>query len=478
MARTRTSSAIEVLLPLDREAPDPLHRQLERELREAVRNGRLAAGSALPSSRALAGQLGVSRGIVVEAYEQLAAEGYLATRPGGLTTVARGARPTPPRQLPSDLHLVEFDFRPGRPDLDLFPRETWLRSIRRALDVMPSSRLGYLDGRGMPELRNALADYLNRVRGTAADAQDIVICAGFSQGLKLVAGVLRDGGARRIAIEDPTQPETREDLRALGLDVVELPVDDVGLRVDALETANADAVVVTAAHQYPTGGVLTPERRTALLSWAERRGAVIVEDDYDAEFRYDRDPIGALQGLSPDRVVYAGSASKILAPGLRLGWFVVPTAFSDAVAGAKRAADLGSPAIDQLAFADFLARGELDRHLRRLRPIYRARRDRLLDALARHLPELRPVGASAGLHVLAWLPADLDERAVVDAAAAAGIQLTGVGPRSRTGPSTGPGGLTFGYGAITETAIDPAVARLAGVIEGVRRRGGVREATG
>jgi GntR family transcriptional regulator / MocR family aminotransferase len=472
MPRTRTSSALELLLPLDRDAPEPLHRQLERELREAVRTGRLAAGSVLPSTRGLAAQLGVSRGIVVEAYEQLSAEGYLATRPGGLTTVARGGRTAAPRSLPAELQHFEYDFRPGRPDLDLFPREMWLRSIRRALEVMPSSRLGYLDGRGMPELRHALADYLNRVRGTAADAEDIVICAGFAQGLKLVGGVLRDAGARRIGIEDPTQPETREDLRALGLRVVELPVDELGLRVDALDAARLDAVVVTAAHQYPTGGVLPPDRRAALLAWAERRRAVIVEDDYDAEYRYDREPVGALQGLAPDRVVYAGSASKILAPGLRLGWFLVPSSFADAVAAAKRAADLGSPAIDQLAFADFLARGELDRHLRRLRPIYRARRDRLLDALARHLPELRPVGASAGLHVLAWLPDGLDEAAVVDAAATAGIRLQGVGPRRGASDRGRPGGLTFGYGVIAEGAIEPAVIRLAEVFERVRREAG------
>ena len=475
MPRTRTSSAVELLLPLDREAAEPLHRQLERELREAVRSGRVAAGTVLPSSRALASQLGVSRGIVVEAYEQLNAEGYLATRPGGLTTVAHGGRPAPPRPNASELQHFEYDFRPGRPDLDLFPRDTWLRSIRRALDVMPSSRLGYLDGKGMPELRHALADYLNRVRGTAADAEDIVICAGFAQGLKLVAGVLRDRGAKRIGVEDPTQPETAEDLRSLGLKVVDLPVDDAGLVVERLDGARVDAVVVTAAHQYPTGGVMTAERRTALLEWAERRKAIVVEDDYDAEYRYDRDPVGALQGLAPDRIVYAGSASKILAPGLRLGWFVVPSVYAPAVAAAKRAADSGSPAIDQLAFADFLARGELDRHLRRLRPIYRARRDALLDALARHLPELRPVGASAGLHVLAWLPPDLDEEAVVDAAATAGIRLQGVGRRAAVASGTGaspaapPGGLTFGYGVIPEPAIETAVIRLAEVFATVRQ---------
>jgi GntR family transcriptional regulator/MocR family aminotransferase len=246
-----------------------------------------------------------------------------------------------------------------------------------------------------------------------------------------------------------------------------LPVDESGLIVERLEAADVDAVVVTAAHQYPTGGVLSAERRTALLSWAERRRAIVVEDDYDAEYRYDRDPVGALQGLAPDRVVYAGSASKILAPGLRLGWFVVPPRHAPSVAAAKRAADLGSPAIDQLAFADFLARGELDRHLRRLRPIYRGRRDALLAAIARYLPELRPVGASAGLHVLAWLPPDLDETAVIEAAAGAGIRLQGVGPRhTRMGEPSG--GLTFGYGVIAEPAIEPGVTRLAEVFATVR----------
>ena len=466
MPRTKTSSAIELLVPLDRASARPLHRQLEQELRDAVRSGRLASGSTLPSTRALAEQLAVSRGIVVEAYEQLAAEGYLVSRPGGATRVAAAARTTPARPAGPTPAPIAYDFRPGRPDLDQFPRATWLRSVRRALNEAPSERFGYLDGRGMPELRQALADYLNRVRGTAADPEHIVICSGFAQGLKLVATVLREDGVQRVAIEDPSQRESRDDLRALGLDVVEIPVDESGLRVDALDAAEVDAVVVTAAHQYPTGGVLPAERRSALIAWAERRGGTIIEDDYDAEFRYDRDPIGAIQGLSPERVVYAGSASKILAPGLRLGWFIVPAALADRVTHAKWTADLGSPAIDQLAFADFLARGELDRHLRRLRPIYRARRDVLLAALARHLPELRPVGASAGLHVLAWLPPDLDEAAVVEAALTVGIRLQGIGPRP-AGP-TAPAGLTFGYGAIPASTIEPGIVRLAGVFAELR----------
>ena len=444
-----------MLVTLDRTSSEPLHRQLEQGLRDAVRSGRLGPGSALPSTRALAAELGVSRGIVVEAFEQLAAEGYLISRPGGTTQVAPNARVARTRREPLIRAVPDFDFRPGRPDLDGFPREAWVRSIRRALNEAPSDRLGYLDGRGVPELRSALADYLDRVRGTAADPESIVICSGFSQGLKLVAGVLRARGVRRVAVEDPTQPENRADLQALGYDVIELPVDDAGIRVDLLDAADVGLVIVTAAHQYPTGAVLSPERRAALVAWADRRDGYVIEDDYDAEFRYDRDPIGAIQGLSPDRVVYAGSASKTLAPGLRLGWLLVPSGLVEAVAMAKQVADLGSPAIDQLAFADFIRHGELDRHLRRLRVIYRVRRDRLLAALARHLPELRPVGASAGIHVLAWLPPDLDEAAVVTAAGAAGIRVQGVGARPGDGPSL-PGGLILGYGLVPKTASNQA----------------------
>jgi GntR family transcriptional regulator / MocR family aminotransferase len=466
MTRTRTSSALELLVPLSRSDPRPLHRQLEHELRDAIRSGRLAPASVLPSSRALAGQLGVSRGIVVEAYEQLVAEGYLASRAGGLTQVARAATVTTARPArPVPLRFV-VDFRPGRPDVDQFPRAAWLRSFRKVLNETPSERFGYLDGRGTPELRGAVAHYLNRARGAAADPEDVVVCTGFAQGLRLAAGVLRADGLRRLAVEDPSDADYRAAARQAGLDVVGIPVDGAGLRVDRLVECDADAVLVTAAHQYPTGGVLPPERRAALVAWAARRSGVVIEDDYDAEFRYDREPIGAIQGLAPERVIYAGSASKVLAPGLRLGWLVAPSRLVPAIAAAKVTADLGSPAMDQLTFADFLARGELDHHLRRMRPIYRRRRDVLLNALDRHLPDVRPVGASAGLHVLAWLPPGLDEGSVVSAAAGAGIGLAGLAPR-RIDPA-GPGGLVFGYGAIVEEAIEGGVRRLADIVAEVR----------
>jgi GntR family transcriptional regulator/MocR family aminotransferase len=464
MPNRRTSSSIELHLQIDPASGAALHRQLERAIREAVRDGRLGTATTLPSSRALAGQLGVSRGVVVEAYEQLIAEGYLVSRPGGATRVGHAA--AAPRGLPDDPPPARplFDFRPGRPDLDAFPRQVWGRSIRRVLDRVPSDRLGYLDGRGAPELRTALAGYLNRARGTVAGPGDIVVCSGFAQGLALVARVLHETGVRTMAVEDPSDPEYRATIRAAGLEVVGIPVDESGIRVDLLDDGPARAVLVTAAHQYPIGAVLPAERRAALLAWAERRDGIVVEDDYDAEFRYDRQPIGTLQGLDPDRVAYAGSASKILAPGLRLGWLVAPRRLGGPLAGAKIAADMGSAVLDQLAFADVLERGELDHHLRRMRPVYRRRRDLLLEALGRHLPRLRPVGVSAGLHLLAWLPGDLDEVAIVEAATAAGIGISGLATRRM---AAGPGGLVFGYGGIVEGAIDPGVRRLAEIIDGL-----------
>lgn len=471
MSKLRTSSVVEVLLPLRRDDAMPLHRQLEDALRQAVRSERLAAGTVLPSSRALAEQLGVSRGIVVEAYEQLVAEGYLTARPGGATRVAHATAAVASAATPSATNRTAFDveFRPGRPDLALFPREAWQRSIRRVLGEAPSARFGYLDGRGVPELRAALAAYLNRVRGTAAIADDMVISTGFVQGLRLVAEALRATGHRRIGLEDPGHAESQSAVRAAGLEVVGIPVDEAGMRVDVLAASSADAALVTAAHQYPTGGVLPPERRAALIEWAEHRGGVVIEDDYDAEFRYDREPIGALQGLAPERVVYAGSASKVLAPGLRLGWLIAPARLVGPIAAAKLAADAGSPALEQLAFADFLERGELDRHLRRMRTIYRRRRDAVLAALAHHLPGLEPVGASAGLHVLAWLPAQpgWDERAIIAAANEAGIAIDGLS--ARLIEQDGRQGLVFGYGSVPETDADAWVGRLASVIAAVNR---------
>ena len=397
------------------------------------------------------------------------AEGYLASRSGGYTQVAAsasaGAGSAASMAQPAARRV---DFGYGRTDVSQFPRAAWLRSVRTVLTTTPNDRFAYLDGRGVPELHRALCDYLNRVRGTSCVPGNVVICSGYGQGISLLIQVLARHGARRIALEDPSPDD---DARVLagpaGLDVVGIPVGPHGVQADALDRADADAVVLTPSHQWPTGAVLSAAARAEVIRWAKRRGAIVVEDDYDAEYRYDRSPVGAMQGLAPDHVVYCGTASKTLAPGLRLGWLLVPQHLVADVAAAKVLADRGSPVIDQLTFADFLARGEFDRHLRRMRPVYRRRRDALLDALHTHLPDLEPAGIAAGQHVVAWLPPDLDEAAVVAAAARHGLGIHGVGPYRITG--AGPGGLIFGYAILSETAIAEGVALLAMAIREVRR---------
>jgi GntR family transcriptional regulator / MocR family aminotransferase len=461
MARTRTSSAAELLLELRRDDEEPLHRQLEQELRGAIRSGRLVDGFVLPSTRGLADELGVSRGVVVEAYEQLVAEGYLSSSQGGTTRVCIRMvdAPSPASSAAGEsAPEIRFNFAYGRPDVREFPRQVWLRSLRRVLNEMPSERLEYLDPRGAPELRQALADYLNRVRGTAADPERIVVVNGYAQALRLVAMAVTANGGRRLVAEDPGQNDTIRAAREHGIDVIRLPVDESGLQTAELGAIDAKLMILTPAHHFPTGAVLSAERRAAIVAWARRRGALVLEDDYDAEYRYDREPIGSMQGLAPENVIYAGSASKTLAPGLRLGWLIVPPGLVDQVADIKKAIDRGSASLEQLAFADFLSRGEFDRHLRRMRPIYRARRDALLAALRMHLPQVRPVGASAGLHVLAWLPPDIDEAEIVARAREAGVNVEGVGPYWGDGR---PGGLLFGYGGITEAAIDAGVRIIA-----------------
>jgi GntR family transcriptional regulator/MocR family aminotransferase len=461
MAEVRTNSELLVMLRHDTHVP--LHRQIETSIRDSIRAGRLPHGSSLPPSRMLAADLGVSRGVVVEAYQQLTAEGYLTSRTGGYTQVAAGPSLAAASLHPERSLTCEIDLSYGRADVSSFPRAAWLRSIRGVLVDAPNEVFGYLAGRGVPQLRTALAGYLNRVRGTVADPDRMVICTGYAQGVTLLVGVLAAAGAKRLVLEDPS---SRDDAlpaaRAAGLDVAGIPVDGNGIRVDLLRDRGADAVILTPSHQWPTGSVLSARNRAEVIRWAAGCGAVVIEDDYDAEYRYDRAAVGALQGLAPDHVVYAGSASKTLAPGLRLGWFVLPGHLIEPMAAAKIAADRGSPALEQVALADFITRGEFDRHLRRMRPVYRRRRDALLAALAEHLPWLEPVGVSAGLHLVTWLPPQLDEAAVVGAARRAGVGLDAVGPYRITNP--GPGGLIFGYATVSERAIAEGVARLAQAI--------------
>ncbi|HEX4427963.1 MAG TPA: PLP-dependent aminotransferase family protein [Frankiaceae bacterium] len=458
-----------LLMTLDRACGVPLHRQIEVSVREAIRAGRLTAGSTIPPSRVLAADLGVSRGVVVEAYEQLGAEGYLLGRVGGSTQVVGGVSagvaaapavlPTaPPAKAP-----LRYDLSYGRADVAHFPRAAWMRALRSALTNAPNDAFGYPAGPGMPHLRGALAEYLNRVRGTSAEAGNVIVCTGYAQGVGLVIQTLAAAGAARLAVEDPSSGDDAVPIaRAAGLEVIGIPVEEDGISVDALRASNADAVILTPAHQWPTGAVLSAAKRAAIIAWAVERDAVIIEDDYDAEYRYDGSPVGAMQGLAPDRVVYGGSASKTLAPGIRLGWLIAPPHLSKALADAKISADRGSPALEQLALADLIRRGEIDRHLRRMRPVYRRRRDVLLASLRTHLPELRPSGISAGMHLLTWLPDELSEEVLIARAAAAGIRLDALAPYRLT--PGGPGGLVFGYAAINESAIPGAIRELASAI--------------
>jgi GntR family transcriptional regulator / MocR family aminotransferase len=471
---TNLSPVSELAIDLDRAGGGALHRQIETSIRQRIRSGALPAGVALPPTRALAAALGVARGVVVEAYAQLVAEGYLTSRSGGYTQVASApsavpapAAPRPGRPSRSRSPRPVVDFGYGRCNLAAFPRAAWLRSVRRVLTETADERLGYLDGRGAVELRSALAAYLNRVRGTNADPETIIITNGYAQAVSLLIGVLAARGARTVAVEDPSvSDDARPITRALGLSVVGVPVGDDGVRVDAVAELGADLLILTPSHQWPTGGVLSPKARAEVLAWAQRTGALVLEDDYDAEYRYDRAPIGAMQGLDPGRVAYAGTASKTLAPGFRLGWLILPRELVEPFAEAKLLADRGSAILDQLTFADFLSRGEFDRHLRRMRPIYRSRRDALLRALAQHLPDLEPAGIAAGLHLVAWLPQDLDEAAVIAAAAREGVAVAGVTPY-RLSPAPR-GGLIFGYSNLNERVIADGVTRLTRAVSSLR----------
>jgi GntR family transcriptional regulator / MocR family aminotransferase len=461
----------ELLVELDRDGELSLHEQLVRSIRAGIRTGRLAAGANMPSTRGLANELSISRGVVTEAYGQLAAEGYLTMRQGAPVRVSSAPRASSPRE-PARSLLPSFPYHlhPGLPDLAGFPRDRWLRSLRAALRESPLDALGYGDPRGLPGLREALADYLGRVRGAAADTEQLMICTGFMQGFSLACGALLGHGVTTIALEDPGWHTHRLIAEQTGLAVAPIPVDGEGLLVAELAHSEAGAVVVTPAHQFPTGAVLSPARRAELIEWAEQQERLIIEDDYDSEYRYDRVAVGALQGLAPERVLHIGSVSKRLAPGMRLGWMLLPSWLAWQLSAAKAVEDGGSEAIGQLALRDFIVRGELDRHVRRMRLRYQRRREALLSALARWLPDAR-LGAdpnttgsaatdagAAGLFELVTLPETVDEHALVRAAAARGVGVEGLAlHRFRPG---GAPGLLLGYGSLAEPALAQAVKLL------------------
>ena len=312
------------------------------------------------------------------------------------------------------------------PDLSSFPVRDWLWALREAARTAPTDAFDYGDPRGSAALREVLAAYLRRVRGAAADPERLVVCAGFAQGLNLILRALARHGVRRVAVEDPGVLDHAAIAAGAGLQAVPVHVDQDGVDVAALAASDARAVILTPAHQSPTGVVLAAQRRQALVAWANERDATIIEDDYDAEFRYDREPVGALQGLAPDRVALLGTVSKSLAPAMRLGWIACPAALAEAIAQEKDLDDRGSPALDQLALATLIRSGRYDRHLRRMRTSYARRRQTLVDALTEHAPPVELGGLAAGFHAVAHLPGSLSEPEVVAAARARSIGLYGM----------------------------------------------------
>ena len=441
-------------------APGPRHAALEAALRAAIRERRLAAGARLPSTRALAGDLGLSRGTVVEAFAQLTAEGYLEARHGAGTWVAELApavdahvAPIAPARRPA-----RFSFSPGLPDLTSFPRAAWTSALRQGLRGTPAGSLGYGDPRGRRDLREQLASYLARARGVRADPDLVIVCAGFRHGLSLVARALRAAGEETVAMEDPCVPAHRAVVAAAGLAIEPLAVDGRGARTDLL--GRGAAAVLSPAHQFPTGAVLASDRRAAAVSWAAATGGLLVEDDFDGEFRYDRQPIGALQSLAPDSVAYGGTASKTLAPGLRLGWLVIPPRLLEPIVSLRSGEDVHAPALEQIALCELLSSGAYERHVRRMRARYRGRRDRLLALLAERAPALVPVGISAGLGVLIELPEGGPASAeLVEEAARRAIELEPLLPYYARGEAARDG-VVIGFGALPEHDFEAGLSAL------------------
>ncbi|MGV4984607.1 MocR-like pyridoxine biosynthesis transcription factor PdxR [Streptomyces sp. NRAIS4] len=451
---------------------------LTGRLRQAIADGRLAVGSRLPATRVLAAELRVSRGVITEAYRRLAEDGHVAgRRRGGTVVVAapfaarRGGRAggfdgggaTPFSGVPgADVFdalraaPAAVDFTPGRPDLATFPRTAWLRAERAVLAGLSAEHLGYGDPRGAPALRRAVADWLARMRGVRVEPDEVLIVAGTAQALTLLHQVLRADGIDAVAVEDPGSLGGRQHLRNGGLGTPPVPVDGDGVRVDALRESGARAVLLTPAHQFPTGVVTSGERRRELLGWA-RDGGLILEDDYDAEHRYDRPPVPALRALLADRVCYMGSVSKLLAPALRIGWLVAPARFHADLVDTKRFTDLGNAVLPQLVLARLMESGGLERHLRLLRPRHRVRRDAMIAALAEHLPGGTVHGAAAGLHLTVTYAADVPDTEFAAAALARGVKCH---PLSWHRQLPGPPGLVLGYAATAPGAIAEGVALL------------------
>jgi len=480
-----TSASLDLHLELAGTRP---RAALESALRDAVRAGRLAAGTSLPSSRALAADLGLARNTVADAYAQLVAEGWLAARHGSGTWVAERSAQVPLAAAAAGRAAAartRFDLRPGLPDVAAFPRTAWLAAARRAIGAAQAREfVGYGDTRGLLVLRAALAEYLARARGVSVTPDRVIVCAGFAQGFGLLCDLLRNSGRRTLAVEGYGHQAHRRVAAAKGMRLVSVPVDDSGAvfssqapragssgqlpegsrsPAPSADLDSAAAALLTPAHQYPLGVALAPQRRRDAIEWAASGGRFLVEDDYDGEFRYDRQAVGALQALAPEQVVYAGTASKSLVPGLRLGWLVLPDQLVDDVVAIKAETGQLSSSLDQLTLAELIMSGGYDRQVRRARLAYRQRRDRLVSALSRQVPEVTVSGIAAGLHAVVRLPPGVSEAGVIERAAARGLALTGLAECRAGDEDLGPA-LTVGYATPPAHAFSMAIARLCAVL--------------
>jgi GntR family transcriptional regulator/MocR family aminotransferase len=466
MPVSQTNLAGDLLIDLGRADDGPLHERVKRALRSAIRSGRVEVGTALPPSRQLAGDLGCSRWAVTEAYGQLVAEGYLEARSGSATRVrwsgdrdGGGERPVA-REVPE----ARFDLAPGLPDLRAFPRRRWAEAVRAQVTNAAFTEFGHPPPGGHPRLRGLLAEYLGRSRGVSTTARDVTVCTSVTDGVRRVCRALRSQGITAVGCEEPGWTRLRQVIRAAGLEPVPVRADGGGLRVDELAGhAGLRAVLAAPAHQFPLGSVLVPERRAALLDWARRVDGVVLEDDYDAEFRYDRRPVAALQGMDPSRVILLKSLSKTLSPALGLGWLVAPSRWTDLLHRTDQAAT-PPPVLDQLAFAALLESGAYDRHLRACRQRYRARRDTLVRILAEQVPDAPVSGIAAGLHLILRLPAGVDTAAVVRAAAARSLSVADLAAYHSTGDHADHG-LVLGYGNLADSMVEQAVGHLRKAIE-------------
>jgi Transcriptional regulators containing a DNA-binding HTH domain and an aminotransferase domain (MocR family) and their eukaryotic orthologs len=460
---------------LDRESSTPLIRQIYYQISAQILEGQLVAGERLPSTREIAGELGVSRNVAMEAYDQLAAEGFLLGISGAGTYVAEGSRLGPREggqaegsgeaeecageaQHDTDAGLI--DFRLGRPALDLVPYRSWARIEYEKRITSPPESLGGAPVEGMPELREALRDYLWRRRGIDCRTSQIMITSGALHGLSMLADILARPGCEAV-FEDPGHNPSRQALAARGIRVLPVPADEEGLRVELLPQGERPALAfVTPSHQFPLGGCLSIQRRIALVEWARAELCLVVEDDYESEFRYDVGPVSSVHRLDPENVAYIGTFSKIFFPSLRLGYLVLPDRLVEPYLERKSVTDRYCPPEPQLAMADFIREGRLDRHIARMRRIYRSRRDALIGGLEEAFGErVEILGRSTGLHIVAGFEAIAFDRTRLESLAASGVVVHPVDDYAVL-KGAHSSRVAMGYSPLSVEQIEEGVARM------------------